>query len=53
MAKVDYAIAFSSNTGNGIMEGFPRPFLETVPKNMGLLFFSPVEKRKVRIVLVN
>jgi hypothetical protein len=39
MARVAHAAGYRSNSGNGIIAGFPRPFLL-------LLFFWPLGKEK-------
>ena len=46
MARVGHAVGFRSNSGNGIIAGLKRAFLEPVPTKEGLLFFSPAREKK-------
>jgi hypothetical protein len=46
MARVAHAAGFRRNSGNGIIAGLKRAFLEPVPAKEGLLFFSPAWEKK-------
>ncbi len=46
MARVANAAGFRSNSGNGIIAGLKRAFLEPVPTKEELLLFSPAWEKK-------
>ena len=45
MAWVAHAACFRSNSGNGIIAGFARPFLAPVPRMRGYFSFGRLEKK--------